>query len=247
MAKRRKKKRDNGHMGEDWLLPYADLLTLLLALFIVLFAMSSVDAQKFQALSAVFNQTFQGGTGVLDEPLLHNLPRTKKRKDQESQDQKELKEVQTKISSYIQEKNLESKIGTSLTSEGLLLTIRDNVLFDSGEAEVRIQDIEIAKEISSLLEMDPPRSIIISGHTDNQPINTSQFNSNWELSAMRAVNFMKIVLQNEKLDPRLFSAKGYGEYQPVSQNDTSEGRAQNRRVEVLIMENHTQYESEKAK
>lgn len=95
--------------------------------------------------------------------------------------------------------------------------------------------MKIAKEISDLLVIDPPRNIIISGHTDNVPIHTAKFESNWELSVMRAVNFMKIILENDKLDPRWFSAKGYGEYKPVASNATKEGRAKNRRVEILIL------------
>ena len=130
---------------------------------------------------------------------------------------------------------LETQLATSLTIEGLSLTIRDNVLFNSGSADVRPEDLNIAKEISRLLEMDVPRSIIISGHTDNVPIKNANFESNWELSVMRAINFMKILLENPQLNPELFSAKGHGEFQPIASNDTEEGRAQNRRVEILIL------------
>jgi chemotaxis protein MotB len=93
----------------------------------------------------------------------------------------------------------------------------------------------MASEIAELLIMDPPRNIIISGHTDNVPIRNSNFESNWELSVMRAVNFMKIILKNDQLDPKWFSAKGFGEFQPVAGNNTKEGRAKNRRVEILIL------------
>jgi chemotaxis protein MotB len=91
--------------------------------------------------------------------------------------------------------------------------------------------------MSELLVMDPPRNIIVSGHTDNVPINNSEYDSNWHLSVMRAVNFMKILTDNKKLDPKAFSAKGFGEFTPVSSNDTNEGRQENRRVEVLILPN----------
>lgn len=110
-------------------------------------------------------------------------------------------------------------------------------MFDSGRADVREEDIAVAKEISDLLVTDPPHNVIISGHTDNVPIRNSNFSSNWELSVMRAVNFMKIILENEQLDPRMFSAKGFGEFQPIASNDTEEGKAKNRRVEVLILPN----------
>jgi chemotaxis protein MotB len=112
------------------------------------------------------------------------------------------------------------------------------VLFDSGIAEVRPSDRQLAKEISQLL-METPKNIIISGHTDNVPIRNSRFESNWDLSVMRAVNFMKVLLENKKLNPALFSAKGYGEYKPIASNSTESGRLKNRRVEILIVPNGT--------
>ncbi|MBM7587975.1 chemotaxis protein MotB [Bacillus pakistanensis] len=246
--RRRKKKRDDEHIDESWLIPYADILTLLLALFIVLYASSSVDAQKFQELSKVFNEIFTDGSGIMqnDAPILEKQVPVEEKEDSEKikedtkeaaakRDQEELKEIQSKINQYIKRNNLEDQFATKLTSEGLLLTIRDNVLFASGSATVGESDIAVAMELSQLLEMDPPRNVIISGHTDNVPIATAEFDSNWELSVMRAVNFMKIIIKNENLDPRWFSAKGFGEFQPIASNDTASGRSQNRRVEVLIL------------
>src|SRR5690606_35132354 len=98
-------------------------------------------------------------------------------------------------------------------------------------------DKKTARELATLLEMDPPRNIIITGHTDNVPIKNSEFQSNWELSVTRAVNFMKVLLEEGKLDPRWFSDKGFGEYQPIGDNKKAEGREKNRRVEVLILPN----------
>lgn len=261
MSRRKKKKREEEHMDETWLVPYSDILTLLLALFVILFAISSVDAQKFNLLSRAFNEMFTGGTGVLNfsstvpngsTDLKNEMKLDKKKQNQAQQadaesekklqedaeayrkDQEELLAIQTKVNNYIQNANLTNKLQTQLTSEGLLVTIGDNVLFDSGKAEVRSQDIQLANEISNLLVMDPPRNVIISGHTDNVPIRNSKYSSNWELSVMRAVNFMRIILQNQSLDPKWFSAKGFGEYQPLASNDSPEGRAKNRRVEILI-------------
>ncbi|MFO1443349.1 flagellar motor protein MotB [Bacillus sp. Bva_UNVM-123] len=252
MSRRRKKSKEEGHINESWLLPYADLLTLLLALFIVLFAMSSVDAQKFEELSKAFNAAFTGGTGIFEFPK--PMPESKmqtgdkaqpEKKDENSldidksllqqADQKELSVIQHKVNSYIKQNELSGKLDTSLTDEGLLVSIRDNVLFAPGSADVRESDLKVANEISDLLVMEPPRNIIISGHTDNVPIGNAPFDSNWELSVMRAINFMKIILKNEKLDPSMFSAKGFGEFQPVAPNNTSEGKAKNRRVEILIL------------
>ncbi len=254
---RRKKKHDDEHMDESWLIPYADLLTLLLALFIVLYASSSVDAQKFKELSKAFNEVFTGGTGIMEhqspvEPPQKNEEEVKSSVSADTEekaeldkeeierqaflkDQEELKEIQKKVNEYIKTNNLEVQFVTKLTDEGLLLTIRDNVLFDSGSADVHSNDLNVARELSDLLEMNPPRNIIISGHTDNVPIRNAEFDSNWELSVMRAVNFMKLILENKDLNPQWFSAKGFGEFEPVADNATRDGRALNRRVEVLIL------------
>ncbi|AEP01158.1 flagellar motor protein MotB [Heyndrickxia coagulans] len=265
MSKKRKKRQEEEGNSEAWLLPYSDFLTLLLALFIVLFAMSSIDAQKFQKFSKVLNGVFVGGTSFFDYTKQtsgddNSTSDTEKFLEQKKNDAQkngdsttngsksnsttdasngqgdaQLKETQQRINTYIAHNKLEGKFETSLTGEGLLITIRDNVLFDSGKAEVRKEDIKTAKALSNLLVMDPPRSIIVSGHTDNVPIHNSVFQSNWDLSVMRATNFLKIILENKNLNPKYFSAKGYGEYHPIASNDTQGGRAKNRRVEVLIL------------
>lgn len=251
MARKKKHKHEDEHMDESWLVPYADLLTLVLALFIVLFAMSSVDAQKFQQLARAFNSTFTGGTGVLEYPSptpdgeLEQLDVQKEQSpDQEAVEeaqkrleQENLKTIQEKVNSYIANNKLETQLKTTLTDEGLLITLLNDIFFDSGSAAIRNKDKELANEISELLIMSPPRNIIISGHTDNIPIKNSEFDSNWHLSVMRAVNFMKILIDNDKLDPKAFSAKGFGEFKPVASNETKDGRQKNRRVEILILPN----------
>lgn len=243
MTKKRKKNDEQNHINESWLIPYADILTLLLALFIVLFSMSEIDSKRFEQLSKVFSGMFTSGTGLLE---YHNpMPedqispteedKNEKELNEKRLDTKELEEIQGKINHFINERGLSNDLQTSLTDEGLLVRIKDSILFESGSAVVREEYIDTAREISELLVIDPPRNIVISGHTDNVPIHTAQFASNWELSVMRAVNFLKILLENEKLDSAWFSAKGYGEHSPIASNDTEEGRQKNRRVEILIL------------
>lgn len=244
MARRKRKQRHEEHIDESWLVPYADILTLLLALFIVLFASSSVDAVRFQQLSNVFNQVFTSGTGFMDFPSdsPSNEPTSPEQrsgaedlKKLGKNEQEELTEVQERVNAYIQKNGLTDRLETNLTDEGMLISIRENVLFESGVAEVRSENQKIAKEISNLLVMDLPRNIIVSGHTDNIPIKNYQYESNWDLSVMRSVNFMKLLLENKELDPEMFSAKGHGEFKPVASNETKKGRAENRRVEILIV------------
>ncbi|NOL32277.1 flagellar motor protein MotB [Bacillus altitudinis] len=247
MARKRKKHDHEDHVDESWLIPYADLLTLLLALFIVLFASSSIDAAKYEQMAKSFNVVFTGGTGVMDQSSMQsteeteNSNQTKKSAEDEEEakakarDQAVLTKVKKQVDSFIADKKLGSKLETKLTDEGLLITIEDSIFFDSGRAVIRSQDVPLAKEISKLLVINPARDIVISGHTDNVPIRNSEFESNWYLSAIRAVNFLNILLENNNLDQENFSTKGYGEFKPIASNDTAEGRSKNRRVEVLIL------------
>ncbi|MFC4557773.1 flagellar motor protein MotB [Virgibacillus kekensis] len=243
---RRKKKNSEEHMSESWLLPYADLLTLLLALFIVLFAMSEIDTKTYKELARVFNEEFSGGKGILehndssvDMPVPKEEPEEHKEEaDKNVQELMQLTALQERINKYISNNNLTKSIETSLSGEGLYITITNDISFESGSAEVKGKGKDIAKDVSNFLYTDPPHEIVISGHTDDIPIHDSVYKSNWELSVMRAVNFMRIVLQNDKLEPKRFSAKGFGEHNPLVPNTSKENRAKNRRVEVLILPNY---------
>ncbi len=250
---RRKKKKGN-HIDESWLLPYSDLLTLLVALFIVLFAMSDINAEKYERLSQVFESEFSaGGIGILEQNKQPTEIPTTQKEDNENEENDENKEksktnsqleleklqgIQLSINAYIQEQHLEGDIETKLTDEGLLITIVNNVFFDSGSAEVKKDGERVAREVSELLVADPPHEIVISGHSDDVPIHNSSYASNWDLSVMRAINFMQFILENKKLNPALFSAKGYGENKPIVPNTSAENREKNRRVEVLILPNY---------
>ncbi|MDW0110844.1 flagellar motor protein MotB [Sporosarcina aquimarina] len=240
MPKKRKRKRDDGHVDESWLLPYSDLLTLLLALFIVLFASSTIDEARFNQMSSVFNDIFDGGRGVMDSssPTTVPVPQDDLGGENENssylEDQRSLGEIQDNLENYIAENELEGQFDTKLTEEGLLVTIRDSVLFSPGKAEIDHQYRELVEDIAKLLIFEKPRSIVVAGHTDNVPMQTGQYSSNWELSVMRAVNFLTIIAENKQVNPVAFSAKGYGEFRPIAKNDTEAGRAKNRRVEVLI-------------
>ncbi len=241
LARKAKKKKHEEHVDESWLVPYADILTLLLALFIVLFASSSVDQEKLDRMSAVFNQVFDGGTSFLEQPAPLESPNAESDQTPKTQqnsaylkDQQELAQIKDSVDNFIAVHEMEGQFATEMTDEGLLVTIRDSILFDPGKAEIKPEYRQIAKELADVLVSNPPRNIIITGHTDNVPAGPN-FSSNFQLSAMRAVNFAEILLQsNSNLDDRNFSTQGFGENRAVAPNDTKEGRAKNRRVEVLI-------------
>ncbi|MCM0626557.1 MULTISPECIES: flagellar motor protein MotB [unclassified Lysinibacillus] len=239
MAKKAKKKKHDEHIDESWLVPYADILTLLLAVFIILFASSSVDQEKLERMSAVFNQVFDGGTSFLEQPAPVPTPnadsdQTPQQNSAYLKDQQELAEIKDSVDNFIAVNEMEGQFATEMTDEGLLVTIRDSILFDPGQATVKPEYVPIAKELSTMLESDPARNIVITGHTDNVPAGPN-FTSNFQLSVMRATKFLELLIEsNDKLDPTRFSAKGNGEYRAIAPNDTAEGRAKNRRVEVLI-------------
>lgn len=237
LAKRTKRKKHDDHIDESWLLPYSDLLTLLLALFIVLFASSSVDQQKLEKMSQVFSGIFESGSGVMDHNAVIESPQISREEAAYLEDQKELKKIEGDVDNFIAVNELEKTFATEMTDEGLLITIRDSILFDPGSANVKGDYRSIAAELATILTLDPPRHVVITGHTDNVPQNSVEYSSNWELSVMRAVNLLKIIVDtNPNLNPKYFSAKGYGEFNPIASNDTAKGRAQNRRVEVLIQQ-----------
>jgi chemotaxis protein MotB len=242
------------HIDETWLIPYADLLTLLLALFIVLFASSKIDVSKFEQMIISLGSAFNGGSSVMEstsqvsiipEPAV-DTQRTpadepnqlEKKHDLEYQKETiELENLKQRLDQFIKDNGLTGDLETKLTPYSLMVTIRDSALFGSGSAEVRPEARRLAIEISNMLVPYPKKEIIVAGHTDNRPIFTREFKDNWDLSSKRALNFMKILLLNEGLKPTQLSATGYGEYRPIETNQTEEGRASNRRVEVSILRN----------
>jgi chemotaxis protein MotB len=250
LNKRHKKHEEHEeHADETWLIPYADLLTLLLALFIVLYAMNSVDVKKFDEMSQAFSVAFNTGSGVLDEKSIistdaqkaDNKDSTKRDGENEQlqqlmqKEQQDLEKLKKQVDQYIKTNGLTSQLDAKLNQSQLMITISDNALYSSGEATIKPESRQLASAISMILQQYPDYEIIVAGHTDNQPIATAQFKSNWDLSAMRAIRFMDILLQNKDLDPNRFSAVGHGETRPLDSNSSVAGRATNRRVEVSII------------
>ena len=241
MARKKRPKPHEAEASEAWLLPYSDLLTLLLALFIVLFAMSQTDEKKMQAMSQAFTAAFNtGGPSFFNragpsESRFAEMPSDEdKGNSAYVAENQQLESVKRQMDQYIDQNHLKDELSTELTEDGLMIRIKEKALFPSGSAELVQESQRIGPVISGLLVPLSER-VVISGHTDNVPIATAQYPSNWELSSARAMNFMKFILaQDGRLNPARFSAIGYSEYHPVVSNDTEAGRVQNRRVEVLI-------------
>jgi chemotaxis protein MotB len=253
---------------EAWVIPYADLLTLLMAMFIALFAMSTVDMTKFKALAIGFNEALDGpsldkgvfsktsgdspldgtGSGVSpqsggavgpdsqpkSQKVLESL--VKQHADLEAQKSVErhaLEGVEKAIRTRAGELGVAGELQMRLEERGLVVTVvTDQVLFDAGSATVKPEGDAVLRVVAgSLATIDNP--ILIEGHTDSRPISTAQYPSNWELSSGRAGSvaryFESIGIDRARLRP-----EGLADLFPVGSNDTAEGRAKNRRVEIVV-------------
>ena len=238
MAKKDKKKEEPA--GDGWLATYADTITLLLTFFVLLYSMSSTDAGKMQQLSEAFQTMMTGRKGdtILEYdlyngqvPLIGGESKIELSID-EGDDVQE--EMYFQVKKFVQEYELQEIVDIVNTERGTVIQLRDNVLFETGSSALRGESKEILQAISSLLD-SLTNSIIVEGHTDNRPINTAEFPSNWELSVDRAVNVVRYFVEEMGLDPSRFTAAGYGEFQPIAPNNTESNMAQNRRVNILIM------------
>ncbi|MEJ8307300.1 flagellar motor protein MotB [Saccharibacillus sacchari] len=266
MAKKARPEHHEEHADESWLLPYSDLMTLLLALFIVLYAMSSANVSKFEAMAEAFDSVFNGGKGIMEhtsttdesntqdgsksdaeksvEQMAAEAKDTKKDTANETlaklkkKEQEDLTKLKKQLDSYIEKNGLSNQLETNLNQSQLQITISDKALFASGEATVKPSSRTLGASIANILKNFPGYNIQVIGHTDNVPIFNNNFKSNWDLSSGRANNFLQVLLQNKNLDPRRFTAIAAGEYQPIASNATASGRAQNRRVEVSIIRNY---------
>jgi len=253
MARKKHAAPHEEHEGEPWLLPYSDLMTLLLALFIALFAISQTDQKKMSELSQAFSTAFNMGGPSFFSQMGPNAGRRAEMPSDEDKgnhayvvENQQLEELQKKRQEYIDQNQLDEQLSTELSEEGLMIRIKERALFPSGSAQLVGQAQSIIPVVAGLLGSVPER-VVVSGHTDNVPINTAQFPSNWELSSTRAMNFMKALLaSNPSMNPARFSAIGYSEYRPLADNKTDEGRSKNRRVEVFMARNYRFNPDEKA-
>lgn len=235
-----KKKHEEGHENQErWLLTYADLITLLCAFFVILFAMASVDASKFkvlaQSMSMAFGSAKGGGENIITNfqgagvsPVSANPDLVRLREN------KEFEKIVKLIKNYADQNNLTKSVKTSITERGLVINLSDNVLFESGRAELSPRAMEVLDRLAEMF-FKAGRYIRVEGHTDDVPIRTYKYESNWQLSTDRATNVIMYWLsKHPEMAPR-FSAAGYGEHHPRATNATPEGRALNRRVEIVLL------------
>ncbi|MCY6483691.1 OmpA family protein [Clostridium aestuarii] len=235
MSRRKKNQPEQGG-GEEWLQTYADTITLVLTFFVLLYSFSTVDAAKFQQLTNSLQSIMAGksSNGIL-EFSLHDgeVPIVGQPVELGPKNPGNSNEMYNKVKGFIEENDLNGTVQIKRDSRGIIMELKDNVLFDIGKAEIKEQSKEILNKINKLIS-SIPNEIIVEGHTDNVPIHNYRYPSNWELSTQRAVNVLKYFVQIKGQNPGMFQAAGYGEYRPIAQNNTYENRAKNRRVNILI-------------
>ncbi|MFL0269111.1 flagellar motor protein MotB [Candidatus Clostridium radicumherbarum] len=237
---KRKKQHHEEHVDETWLLPYSDMLTLLLALFIVMFAMSNVDNKKLKQISLQFNTIFSGGNGVLKDSggsgtnLAQNNSFVATDKMNSIVEQDKMIGIKSILEQEIKSNGYADQIKVDLNAEGLNISIQDTVIFKSGDADVLANFDPVLIQISNMIK-NLDNEIRISGHTDNVPIKNNQFRSNWDLSYMRASNVMNFMVDTGHVAPNKFTIQAYGEYRPKYDNSNEAGRAKNRSVDILIV------------
>ena len=240
MAKKKHAKPHEEENGEAWLLPYSDLMTLLLALFIALFAISQTDQKKMSELAQAFTAAFNmGGPSFFDKagPNVGRRAETPSDEDLGNSayfaENKQLEEIQKKMQEYIEENHLEDQLSTEMAEEGLMIRIKERALFPSGSAQLVGQAQSIVPVVAGMLASLPER-VVISGHTDNVPMNTAKYADNRELSTGRARSVYEFITSEEHFIDENIKIAGYGESRPIASNATAEGRARNRRVCIKI-------------
>jgi chemotaxis protein MotB len=233
-------KQSDGQNSSSWLTTFNDLVTLLMVFFVLLFTMSTIDARRMSD----FQYALQSGLGILDagqrvgikvrdEQPVRDMSHVK------TQAEGQLKPQQNQSMRKIIEKALASledqkDIRVLYTGQGARLRFEDAILFDFGRADINPAGFSFLDRISGVIrQIQGP--VRIEGHTDNVPIHTKRFPSNWELSTARAVNVVKYFVESCNIQPQRFSAVGYGQSKPLFLNDSAEHRAKNRRVEIVLI------------
>jgi chemotaxis protein MotB len=234
--------------SERWLLTYADMITLLMLFFIVLYSMSQTDVAKFTQLSQVLETVFSGGSwGIFDSkpnangkevfdsgkgllrtadknPLVKNKQPAKKKKT--------YNQVITELQPYIKA----DKIRVVSTETGITISLNSDLFFDPGSAQIVTENTAVLDSVANVLRgLD--NNIRIEGHTDNQPITAThpQYRSNWELSSQRSINILEY-FETKSVPSKNMSAVAFGSTRPIEDNNIPEGRAYNRRVDVVIVD-----------
>ncbi len=248
MSRRGGKGGDHAH-HDRWLVSYADFITLLFAFFVVLYASSRADQRRQSQIAHSIEAAFQtlglfpstapsrAHQGALADGREPAAPVNVILGDDLSASpavQRDLKELEARLTGLLSNQIAGHVVALRMGRDGLVISLREAGFYDSGSAVPHAQSRVTLDAIANTLARTP-WDLRIEGHTDNVPIRTAQFASNWELSTARATEMVKSLIVEHGFAPGRLSAAGFAEYHPVSGNDTAEGRAQNRRVDIVVL------------
>lgn len=242
MVNRRRRKSDTDtNNANDWLLTYSDMVTLCLTFFVLLYSFSTIDAVKWKSIVS----SIQGALGVLPGSVNPTIAEEGQfdgdKLEQDSFNQylaymeetKRLESIQGRLNEYLLENDISENISTSMEERGIIIRFQDSILFPKGSAELYPESYDILAGLSTIFK-ELENHLRIEGHTDDLPIHTERFPSNWELSTTRATNVLKFLISQGLAGEKL-SAVGYGEFRPIVVNDSEENRKKNRRVDIVLL------------
>jgi chemotaxis protein MotB len=246
MSRRKKAHAHANH--ERWLVSYADFITLLFAFFVVLYASAQVDNKKIAQVSAAIEGGFQqlgafsgSGTVLLPSPEQKGgtPPPPSNVVDLAHASQgagysPDVTQLKKQLEEALGEEIKKHEIEMRVTPEGLVVSLREVGFFNSGDATLLVDGQNTLTRIAGVLNAKGFH-IRVEGHTDNMPIHTPRFRSNWELSTARATEVVSLLIEQHGFDPSQISAAGYSQYRPIASNDTEEGRQSNRRVDLVVV------------
>lgn len=242
MAKKKKKLK---LPESSWIDTYADTITLLMTFFVLLYSMSSVDSAKFQQISQALNSLMTGNDAKTileydiyqgEVPLIGGEETTTKDNENQTEENGE-SSTYDDVKKFVDENDLSSIVSIISDKRGVIIQIKDSILFETGQADLKDNSKEVLDKINALIAT-LPNNIIIEGHTDNVPINTYQFPSNYELSGARASRVLRYFVEEKGQDASRFVFQGLGDTEPLYPNDSEEHKALNRRVNILIVANN---------
>jgi chemotaxis protein MotB len=273
MSSRGNRRRSSSHDHEEeheneerWLLTYADMITLLMTLFMVMFAISSVNTSKFEDLSKSLSEAFSGkivtgGPRIQESgaeqktdtpspvppiPAIQPVMQADSKSDSKSSaksspssaaahEEDDFRQLKRKIDAYAQEHGLQGQLHAEVARRGLVIRLlTDKVLFASGSAQLQPTSTGLLTTLSRLLALEVRHPIVVEGHTDNRPIASAQFPTNWELSTSRATQVVRFFIR-QNVAPRRLQAAGLAAQRPIASNSNDAGRSRNRRVEIVLV------------
>ena len=223
--------KSDGPAGGGWEVVYTGFVLILLCFFIMLSSFSTMEEAKIMQFVKSFSTAVSimpGGLKFESGPAVMS----------DSADMLDSKNEMAKIFQNLEDLadrfNLQDEINLAFTHEGLVMRLSEHTLFDLGAADISVEALPLLQKIGAIISKTA-YLIRIEGHTDNLPIHTGRYPSNWELSTARAVNGLRYFIKNHRIDPRRLAAEGFSEFHPLVANDTPQNRAKNRRVEIIFI------------